>query len=744
MTTATLSLTVDSTKVTSAHAELDRLTAAAQRSTKAVNDLVAPAAKAGTAAALLEKQTGLARHELINLSRQAQDVGVSLLSGQSPFLVLVQQGTQIADVFGSSQGTLRGFTSQVASALTPTRLLAGGIGLAAAAAGTLAAWTVSSERALANLSERAGTTTATMRALRTEAEMKGLSRDDFAAGMEKFAEQTLLARAGLGNLAQELRAGGYSAGTLEQNLLHAATQIANAKDEADKYRIAQAYGIPPTREWVKFLGQGADAIQRAAAEAKRFSEGDAANIVGRSRDAETAWNRFWTGFKESANDAGVIGLGAVAKIFNAADQRSKGGVGYNTPSQWRQATPLMNQGEADAFSAALLPKGGRSPSGPASETSDELTRKNNLIVQRISALGQLATVQDTLAAKTAELNLLGLNDVRLTGQQRDAVLAYTRAQANGTLQIRASTDAQSIEAAAVGMATGAAAAYRAEQELLADFRRRGITLEEQDTRAIRETTKALGEATQAAALRRMQSDIRFDRSMLGLSDAEQQVAQKMRTLYGDNWQSQMQSFEAQQLRVNASLLEAKNNAQAFASGFVNDIMNGTTAVDALSNALKRLGSSLIDKGLNSFLSSAFGTTAISSGNVFGTASGSVGVAHTGGVVGHDAFAQRMASPSWFAGADRFSAGGIAGLGPDEVPIIAHRDEEIIRADDPRHRNNGGGGVSFAMPVTINATGNAGSDTAVAVRVALTQFAQMELYPHVVRVVRDAKSRGHID
>ena len=56
-------------------------------------------ATASKATAEFGKQTGLARHELINLGRQAQDVGVSLVSGQSPFMVLVQQGSQIADVF---------------------------------------------------------------------------------------------------------------------------------------------------------------------------------------------------------------------------------------------------------------------------------------------------------------------------------------------------------------------------------------------------------------------------------------------------------------------------------------------------------------------------------------------------------------------------------------------------------------------------------------------------------------------
>lgn len=50
---------------------------------------------------------GLARHELINLSRQIQDVGVSLASGQSPFTVLIQQGTQIGDIFASSSASMK-------------------------------------------------------------------------------------------------------------------------------------------------------------------------------------------------------------------------------------------------------------------------------------------------------------------------------------------------------------------------------------------------------------------------------------------------------------------------------------------------------------------------------------------------------------------------------------------------------------------------------------------------------------
>ena len=53
----------------------------------------------------------------------------------------------------------------------------------------------------------------------------------------------------------------------------------------------------------------------------------------------------------------------------------------------------------------------------------------------------------------------------------------------------------------------------------------------------------------------------------------------------------------------------------------------------------------------------------------------------------------------FAAAARFHTGGIAGLRPDEVPIIAQRGEEILTRGDPRHRANGGVGSS-AAPVNL--------------------------------------------
>jgi hypothetical protein len=38
---------------------------------------------------------------------------------------------------------------------------------------------------------------------------------------------------------------------------------------------------------------------------------------------------------------------------------------------------------------------------------------------------------------------------------------------------------------------------------------------------------------------------------------------------------------------------------------------------------------------------------------------------------------------WFANAQRYHVGGIAGLKPGEVPAILKQGEEVLTADDPR-------------------------------------------------------------
>lgn len=105
------------------------------------------------------KLSALQRHEWINLSRQAQDVAVSITGGQKPMTVLLQQGSQIADVFASSRGgagaALREF------GVIAVRAIASPIGIAATLAAGLLGVKAAGDAAgasLAALGEKARST----------------------------------------------------------------------------------------------------------------------------------------------------------------------------------------------------------------------------------------------------------------------------------------------------------------------------------------------------------------------------------------------------------------------------------------------------------------------------------------------------------------------------------------------------------------------------------------------------------
>lgn len=84
----------------------------------------------------MEKQGGLARFQMVQLGYQLNDIGVSLASGQNPFVVMVQQGAQIAQIYGG-QGGVRAMFSQIGGLIRglPGPLKAVGIAAAIGAVG---------------------------------------------------------------------------------------------------------------------------------------------------------------------------------------------------------------------------------------------------------------------------------------------------------------------------------------------------------------------------------------------------------------------------------------------------------------------------------------------------------------------------------------------------------------------------------------------------------------------------------
>jgi tape measure domain-containing protein len=78
--------------------------------------------------------------------------------------------------------------------------------------------------------------------------------------------------------------------------------------------------------------------------------------------------------------------------------------------------------------------------------------------------------------------------------------------------------------------------------------------------------------------------------------------------------------------------------------------------------------------------------------------------HSGGVIGDsNAGSSRAVNPAIFFNAPRYHTGGIAS---DEVPAVLQKGEEVLTANDPRHRNNigrggaAGGGASNVTSIVV--------------------------------------------
>jgi hypothetical protein len=85
----------------------------------------------------------------------------------------------------------------------------------------------------------------------------------------------------------------------------------------------------------------------------------------------------------------------------------------------------------------------------------------------------------------------------------------------------------------------------------------------------------------------------------------------------------------------------------------------------------------------------------------GLGGGGFGAGHTGGLIGSKRVGggnpTRNVSAAAFAGAPRFHDGGVVGLRPNEVPIIAKKNEEVLKENDPRNILNGGAAAGGGAP-----------------------------------------------
>lgn len=83
------------------------------------------------------REMGLTRHEALNLGRQFSDVGVSLASGMPFYLIAIQQGAQIGEIFAEARTRGVGFRDAINGVVRSLAPLAVGLATAAAIGGAV-------------------------------------------------------------------------------------------------------------------------------------------------------------------------------------------------------------------------------------------------------------------------------------------------------------------------------------------------------------------------------------------------------------------------------------------------------------------------------------------------------------------------------------------------------------------------------------------------------------------------------
>jgi len=263
-----------------------------------------------------ERSAGLARHQIQNLTFQANDLATGLLSGQSAFQVFAQQGGQIAQILqqsnGGVMGGLRGVGSLLRGLVTPARLAVGGIAaVAAAGVGAWAKWQGEQDRLAASMAGLGRASGATLdglnRIAEAQAKISGLSNSQGRTALGAFIGAGLRADVA-GDLIASTKGFARITG---QDLSEAAADLAKmARDPtAGLEEMQRRFGgvTAGAMEMARAMQASGDKIG-----AQRIFMQAANKTIKESEDRTWSLKRAWDGLTNSIDNA----IGAAGKAIS--------------------------------------------------------------------------------------------------------------------------------------------------------------------------------------------------------------------------------------------------------------------------------------------------------------------------------------------------------------------------------------------------------------------------------------------
>lgn len=313
----------------------------------------------------------------------------------------------------------------------------------------------------------------------------------------------------------------------------------------------------------------------------------------------------------------------------------------------------------------------------AQERADALSRNAVTIEQKVAAQREQDNVK-RIAGETDYQRSLRLtynaNKLNLD-LLREEELAYRDRQMARQQDVEAAQEEVRLAGQSLQAADRERYIFQQMQQLKARVQQGG-TIGPDEVANIQKAGAAYADANQQLRETQAILDQTFQTQTMFLSDTETKVASTLRQVYGEAWPQYLDGIIARQIRLNSELSQAYDAIKGFAHTFVDDIMDGKTAVDALSDALGQLQKKIVDMALDAVLEGVFsavkggltgsGGSGFNIFNVANTQAASVPKAQTGGYIGSTPL-------------HRSNVKFMGKLEYDEYPAILHVGERVIPA-----------------------------------------------------------------
>lgn len=272
----------------------------------------------------------------------------------------------------------------------------------------------------------------------------------------------------------------------------------------------------------------------------------------------------------------------------------------------------------------------------------------------------------------------------------DAIYQTTEADKTRQLQQQQNLESARLDLQLVGKSIGEQTRLRQELQLTQELERRRILehigYTQKDIEAVKALAAEYGKLAQDTAAANLKLSTDFATQSMFLSQTEQKVASAMQQMFPGEWQAHMQDTIAQQIRYNAVLQDTYAATRDFAGTFVHGMLEGKSAIESVTDALKNLENKLIDMALDAVIQGLF-SMLLGGGTPGGNIFSNIASFASGG--GGGTTKQPLA----------FAQGGVVGnravpthkggkLEYDEYPAILHVGERVIPAGGPKPNISG--------------------------------------------------------